>query len=387
MKKIIVGILVLAVLIAAGVNVISHKAPEILRHSLERSLGKTVKIREIKFRFPWNFELSGVEVRDKDGIFSGEICFAVDKIHLSVSPLSLSQKELVIDRFDVEDATLTIRKRGGRLYHVLSNAMIVRPATSDNPATTTVQAREGRLPASLPLTIHQFHLTNGKFQWIDYDVSAEGFVTTLDQIRALVKEIDLPAKDNQTFYHVEARLPQGRDQKPASAQMNGWTVFSSLDTDTLMNVEGLQIPYFEPYLRLVTPAYVEDGVLDSRVSLQIDHKELTGNADLEARSLSFRSYEGSDQLFGLKADEILSFLKDASGRLKFQIVVQWNLADKTVKKRDVIRRSIERSLKKTVLGNIGNLLENTLKKISDHGLDSKGDDWEGALKKVKGLFR
>ena len=79
--------------------------------------------------------------------------------------------------------------------------------------------------------------------------------------------------------------------------------------------------------------------------------------------------------------------KASGGRLKFQIVLQWDLGDPNLKKSDVIRRSIERSLKKTVLGNVGNILESTLKRIGDGGLDASKDDLQGALKKVKELFR
>ena len=367
MKKFLVIFLAVAVLVSVFLNIFSRKAPEMLRQSIERSLGKAVKIRAIEFHFPWNFELSGVEVRDKSGVFKGEICFVVDQIHLTVSPLSLSRKDLVIDRFDVRDATVTVRKREGRLYHVLSATMGAGRVSEGSPPPPS-SAKESH-SASLPLTIHQFQSTDGKFEFVDYDVSPEGFVIRLDQIRSLVREIHLPSNDRKTSYRIEARLPQDRDEKAGNVQLNGWTVFSDDETEALMTVNGLHLPYFAPYLAQVTPAQIQDGTMDSRLSLTIQKRLLTANADLEASSLYFGSYEDGNQLFGLKADEILSFLKDASGRLKFHLVAQWDLADKNVKKSDVIRRSIEQSLKKTVLGNLGNFLENTLKKIGDRGLD------------------
>ena len=383
MKKLIILFLFLAVAVAVAFNIASKKAPEMLRRSIERALDKTVKIQNIEFNFPWNFELTGVEIRDNHGAFSGEVCFAVDKIHLAVSPLSLSQKDLIIDRVDVGDATIIIRKRDNRLYHVLSDAMISQPSSSSGKADGAAPSEK----TGLPLDIHQFRLTNGNFQFIDYDVSDAGFVITLDKIQASAKDIHLPSKEEKTTYRVDARMPQGRDQKPGEVKISGWTIFSNYETDALLTAGGLHLPYFEPYLGQVTPAKIEDGYLSSRTSIRVDQKDLTANSDLELNGLYFQSYEEGDQLFGLKADEILTFLKDAAGRLKFQIVVQWNIADKSTEKRAVIRKSIEKSLKKTVLGNVGNLLESTLKKIGDHGIDSGRDDLEGALKKVKELFR
>lgn len=384
LKTIILVFLILAVITAGGINYFSRKAPDILRKSIERSIDKTVKIQNIEFSFPWNFELTGVEIRNNREPFNGEMCFVVDKIHLEVSPLSLTQKDLVVDRVDVEDATIVVRKRDGKLYHALSDAMLAKPVVGDSSSQAAGATSSS---APLPLIIRQFRLSNGKFQFIDYDVRSEGFVISLDRIQAFVKDVNLPPKQEKTFYRIDAQLPQGRDQKSSELKMSGWTVFSNDDTDAMLTASDLRLPYFEPYLAQVTHAQIQDGDLTCRSSIRVDRKDLTVNADFELKGLYFQSYEEGEQLFGLKAEEILSFLKDVAGRLKFQIVVQWNLADPNLKRSDVIRRSIERSLKKTVVGNVGNLLENTLKKIGDHGLDSSKEDWEGALKKVKELFR
>jgi len=151
--------------------------------------------------------------------------------------------------------------------------------------------------------------------------------------------------------------------------------------------QGVFLPYFHPYYAQVTQAGIEDGYLNSKANIHIEKNDLTLNVDAELVNLLFRSYEEGDQLFGLKADEILSFLKDRSGRLKFQVVVRWNIADRSVRAKDVIRKSIERSLKNTVIGNVGNILANTLQKIGEKGLDKNTEDVSGAIKKIKELLK
>ena len=383
MKKLVLILMVLAVLFAVAVNIFSRKAPEMLREGIERSLNKAVSIQNIEFSFPWNFELTGVKIKDDHGPFSGEVCFSVDRIHLEVSPLSLSQKGLVISRVDIQDASVFVRNRQGRLYHALSDAMKEAPQTTHDASVTSPETDL----ATLPLTIHQIRMDNSRFEFVDYDAQESGFVIALDNIRASAKDIYLPAQDEKTSYRIEANLPQGRDQKPGEVKLSGWTDFSNYDTDALLSATALHLPYFKPYLSQVTPAEIRDGYLNTRSSLRVDKKKLTANIDFELSGLYFESYEEGEQLFGLKAEEILSFLKEVSGGLRFQFIVQWDLGDTKLRKRDVIRKSIEQSLKKTVLGNVGNLLENTLKKISERGMEGSRDDWEGALKKVKELFR
>ena len=383
MKKIVIVIILLvAVLVAGGINIFSRKAPDFLRRTIERSLKKSVTIQSIQYRFPGRFKLSGVEVRDQEGVFKGELCFAVDKIDLAVSPLSFFRGDLVIQNFDVENALVTVRKHQGRFYHVLSDASASPPA-SENAAPAQGSPAKASNP---PLTIRQFRLAEGKFQFVDYDVSPGGFVIALDRIQAQINHIHLPYKKAKTYYKLQALMPQGREQKPASLEANGWTEFLDYDTEALLVTQGLYLPYFQPYLAQITPASIREGYLNDRLSVRVQNKLLNATADLEATGLYFQTYEGGDELFGLKADEILSFLKDASGRLKFQMVVEWNVADKSVSRKDIIRRSIEQSLKKTVVGNLGNFLENTLRRIGDKGLDGSGDDLKDALKKVKELF-
>ncbi len=69
-------------------------------------------------------------------------------------------------------------------------------------------------------------------------------------------------------------------------------------------------------------------------------------------------------------------------------MVKWNTSDKTIKPRDVFRQSIERSLRQTVLGNVGNILMNALQKAGDGSLSSgKGGGVEEKIKKIKDFFK
>ncbi len=374
---------VFAVLLLAAVHFISQKTPQVLRSAIERSFGKKVIIQSIDYQFPWGFELRGFEVKESEP-FAGETAFSVDRVRLDVSPMSLSQRKLILDRVQVDKAVIVLRKYRGRWTHALSNAKQRDPVQTGGGEPPTKEEARRRV---LPLEIRQFTLSQSAFQLIDYDVDANGFVIVLDEIQAKVKNITFPFSANKTFYEIRARLPQGRSQPPGFLEASGWTGFASTDTDANLSLRGVFLPYFRPYYAQVTQAAIENGTLDSRTNLHIENRDLVINMDLEVTSLLFQSYELNDQLFGLNADEILSFLKDQSGRLRFQIVARWNLDDRGVRARDVIRQSIERSIKNTVLGNVGNILQNTIQKISEGGVDGTTTDIEGTIKKFKTLFQ
>ena len=62
--------------------------------------------------------------------------------------------------------------------------------------------------------------------------------------------------------------------------------------------------------------------------------------------------------------------------------------DRDLKLQDVFRKSIERSLRQTILGNVGNILMNALQKVSDGSLSSgKKGNVEEKIKKFKDFFK
>ena len=240
----------------------------------------------------------------------------------------------------------------------------------------------------LPLDIHKLVMNHSHFKFIDYDVEKEGFAVMFDEINAKINGIRLPFSSNRTYYDLNALLVQGRGQKGAQVKVSGWTSFAGIDTDANLSMSGVFLPYFRPYYSQVTSADIEDGYLDARTNINILNKDLTASVDLEMINLLFQSYEGENELFGLKADELLSFLKDRAGRLRFQVVIKWNIVDRSTHPRDAIRRSIERSLKSTVLGNIGNILQKTIEKISEKGgFEQAKNDPGGVVNKIKNFFK
>jgi hypothetical protein len=382
LKKILILVAILAVTCVLAASVLSRKAPALLRDAIERSLNKRVTIQAIDYVFPATFELTGFRIEEKEGRFDKETSFYADHIRLVVSPMSLSRRMLLLDKVSVQNAEVTIRKYAGHLAHALSDTLKKRGESAGKEKGPAKPA-----PRPLPLEIREFILRDSYFRFIDYDVDASGFVVTLERIDAQVNRIHFPLTSKRTTYKVDAHMPQGRDQKPAEIHAAGWTVFATRDTDTNISAKGIFIPYFKPYYIQVTPALIEDGYLDARVNLRLEENNLKLNADLELAGLLFSSYEQENQLFGLKADEILAFLKDRSGKLKFQFVSEWNIADRSASARNTIRKSIEKSLKNTVLGNLGNILEHTLQKIGDQGVEKTRGDLESKIKKLKDFLK
>ncbi len=388
LKKILIALVLLAMAAVLAASFLVRKAPAIVRDALERSLGRKVTIRDIRYRFPGTFILEGFEVREGDP-FAGEISFAAESLSMELSALGLSSKRLLVDRIEVSGADVRVRKRAGRLYHALSSAgRGGPPAGAPEREGQAQEAARGTDPG-LSLEIGEFSLSGGRFSFVDYDADPAGFVATVDSLRAKVRRIRVPAAPVRTAYEIEGRLEQGRDFLPAELAARGWTRFSDLETDASFDLRGLYLPYFRPYYAQVTPAVILEGSLDAHTLLRVDERRLSGNADLVITGLHFDAYEEGEELFGMKADEVLSFLKDSAGRLKFPIAFEWELGAPS---RDALRRSVAKSLQRTVLGNAGNILTEALRRYGElEGEESplppeKRDKIKEAVDKVKDIL-
>ncbi|MBI4432688.1 MAG: DUF748 domain-containing protein [Candidatus Omnitrophica bacterium] len=371
MKKIIAVAFVIIVLSAVGISVLSRQAPGLLVRAIERSLQKKVSIGAVHYRFPSLFEIENFAVAE-DEPFAGEPSFQVGLIRLAVSPFSLYQGRLVIDRLEVKHAKIAIRRYRGKLLHVLSNAAAGGEVSQAPSKPAEPKAARSRMPLSLKY----FRLEASEARFVDYDIQEGGFVLALENLEAQVKHIELPPAGGKTTFQISAKLTQGRDQRPALFNGEGWTHLSSRDTQMNIAITGVFLPYFRPYYSQVTPALLDQGYMDARLALGIESRQLKGAVDFELTGLLFQAYEMGNQLFNMRADEVLSFMKDSSGRLKFQITFGWNLNDRSVNARDILRQSIESALKQTVIRSVGNLLS---------GIDSK-DGLQNALEKAKQLF-
>lgn len=379
MKRIllILIVLVMAAIVAASFAV--RQAPTWLRTALESALGKSVQIREIDFQFPTTFVLSGVMIAEKDGPFAGEPEFAAESVRLTAVPTGLRSRQIAIDEIEVRDASVTVRKSGGRLYHVF----LKRAA----PGTAVAAPASAAPSVERTVSVGLLRLIDARFQWADFDIGERGFVFDAQGLSAKVSGISVPASERKMSYALQGRLLQGRDQKPAEFDVKGSTSPQTLDTDARVELKGAHLPYFAPYLARVTAAQIQEGYLDVQSNVRVRSGEVAAEAELAFTSLFFGSLEGGSQLFGLSAQEILDFLKDSSGRLRIPVSVRWNFRDRDQRLRDAVRRSVEASLKRTVFGNMGALLEKAIVGLGEKGFEAPQETTESVLKKIKDFLK
>lgn len=380
MKKWLAVLAVLAVAAAAAVFGAARQVPALFLSILEKELGKEVTLEGVRYQFPSGLHVRRLAIIEK-GAFEGESSFFVEDARITLDLAALLGREVRITEIHIDGPQMIIRKMGGRVSHAFTPAEAVIP--QDKPAEDALVA-EGAKAGAEPVLFSIDHLVirNGILKWIDYDVVREGFAVQVQEIRADVKGLTLKTRNQRTYYEFEAGIVQGRDRRAAKVGVRGWTSALNADTDAVVDVEGLWLPFFAPYYQLVTPATLQDGTLDLKATALVLNRNLEVNARAEVANPVFASFEPDGGLFGIDAASVIDLLKNRSGRVPLDIVVRWNMADPGMTFERVLRKSISDSLRATFFSNIQNVVENTLEKYSQNP-ESFKKDWKSLINKIE----
>jgi hypothetical protein len=380
LKKIIFLAVLLALVGLIGVALVARKLPDLAVRNLRQTLGRDVAIGSLKVRFPLRLEMNRLTVSENEP-FKGETAFQVEQAVASVDAWELLTERKV--RFtDVEliRPQLTFRKSLGKVYH----AFRVRSTLPAGPVGAGSNAPGTAAPGIPPLRFERVTIRDGRVQFMDYDADRKGFVITLLRLSAELEDLALPSDGSRLRFDIEALLDQGRDTPAGRLKLKGHWRRESLEGETNLTLQGIHLPFFEPYYRTVTPSRISDGELDLVASAKSPHAILTAHSKWTLRRLAFDKTEAGNELFGFDANLIQGILAGDDGILHLDLELNMDLRDRSTPFREVLLQSLRRSIKATFLSNFDSAVKSTVEKITEKAPSLlQGTSWKDLLKKNK----
>ncbi len=377
MRKILV-VFVFAILAAsAAVAIAFRRAPALIEAALERQLGKEATLSGVQYHFPLGLEIRKLAIIEK-GEFAGETSFYVENVTLSLEAPALVRGRIVIPHIRIKNPQITVRHYRGHLVHAFSKEGVAPPpAAAQAPESGAKGA-----PKNVPLKIEKLTIEDGYLNWVDYDISREGFALLCRVSEARIENISLETEDARTRYDLKAEIQQTRDRGPARIELSGWTNFSTYDTEARATLKDLWLPYYRPYYARVSASVIGDGTLDLQSTTRVESKKVRADAHLDLHNLTFAAFEPEGKLFGFEAAPLIEILRSKSGRITLDLVIERDLGNPNETVRTAMRRSIEKSIKATFLNNIQTVVENTLQRIAEDP-ESLKKDWKSIVDQFK----
>ncbi len=381
LKKIIFLTVVLALVGLIAAAFVARKLPDLVVRNIRQTLGREVTIGSLKVRFPLRLEMDRLTVAENEP-FKGETAFYVERAVASVDAWELiTARKMRFTHVQLIRPKLIFRKSLGKVYH----AFRVRNSGAQAAPAGGGPGGSGTAPAGIPpLKFERVTIHDGQVQFIDYDADRKGFVITLLRFAAELKDLALPPDGSRLKFDIEALLDQGRDTPAGRLKLKGHWRRESLEGETNLSLQGIHLPFFEPYYRTVTPSRIADGELDLVASSKSPHAILTAHSKWTLRRLAFDKTEAGNELFGFDANLIQGILAGDDGILSLDLELNMDLRDRTTPFREVLLQSLRRSIKATFLSNFDSAVKNTVDKIAEKapGLLQE-TSWKDLLKKNK----
>lgn len=381
LKKIIFALTLLTVLALLSTAFVARKLPDLAVRNIRQTLGREVAIGSLKVRFPLRLEMDQLTVTENDP-FKGEPAFYVERAVASVDAWELlTARKVRFTDIELTRPKLIFRKTAGKVYH----AFRIRPDAARG-ASGAGPGTPGSAPAAgiPPLKFEHVKVRDGRLQFMDYDADRKGFVITLLRITGDLKDLALPADGSRLQFDLEAFMDQGRDVPAGRLKLSGHWRRESLEGETSLSLQGVHLPYFEPYYRQVTPSRISDGELDLVASARSPRGVLAAHSKWTLRRLEFGQAEPGNELLGFDANLIQGILAGDDGILHLDLELEMDLRDRSTPFREVLLQSLRRSIRATFLSNFDSVLKSTVDKITEKGPGLLQEtSWKDLLKKNK----
>jgi hypothetical protein len=155
-----------------------------------------------------------------------------------------------------------------------------------------------------------------------------------------------------------------------SITLKGWVDTKTMDMDTSLKIQGIEVKTLEPYYRKRVSAEIESGTLDVDSKFAVKEKRVDAPGELDLINLHIK--EGGGTVFWIPAETLVPLLEKKGHRVKAKFHVKGDLENPQF------------NLQETFLTQVGISLAQTL------GIPIKviGEEilWD-TLKGEKGLFK
>ncbi len=248
------------------------------------------------------------------------------------------------------------------------------------------------------LVFKRFSIRNGNFKFIDEKVSKPATITQFSSIDCeIVNSISLSDRTVITSINAKGDI---EGQGKFSVDGKGRFVEKPMSFDGNIKIESLPIPKFSVYYSKFLPVKVSKGNLFIDTKAGCDKGGLDVKSDVSIKDLELEPIGDPTQtvFFELKTSDVIAFLKDENGTVKFSFRISGDLSKPEFNWGAEMGKALTNAMIKSftdgVLRNpakVGEAISNTGEKIGNmiggdtgEAVKKIGDKINKALEKIKG---
>jgi hypothetical protein len=187
---------------------------------------------------------------------------------------------------------------------------------------------EQRKPTSggsvLPVRIARIVLEDGVVELFDATVAQPPLKLRLEQIRAAVEDIALPAVSGRTRFDLAGLVKGGR--RDGRLRVTGWLEAAPKNSWVKTELRGADLVALQPYLTRASDARLQRGTLDLDLTSEVRANRLSAPGKAVLAELEFApATNGAGTFLGVPRAAVVKLLQDKDGRIAVNFVIEGDL--------------------------------------------------------------
>ncbi len=175
---------------------------------------------------------------------------------------------------------------------------------------------------TVPIVIDKIRVQRGSVDFQDGKYGEPPAKIELKDLIFKVENIRFPPAPLPSPFELKGKM-RGK-MKEGEIEAKGWIVLQTMEMETFLKVQGLEVKTFEPYYRKRVSAEIVSGELYLETKLSIKRRTIDAPGYLEL--IDFHLKEGGT-VFWVPAQTLVSLLKKKDHRIKARFHVRGNMDD------------------------------------------------------------
>ena len=311
MKKwfILGGILI--VFLIGGYFILSFYAVKLVQARLQKVMGSGLTVTEVRVNATY---LSAQKVEYEDPQ-SKQKFLQIEEVRVYPSVFSFLKGTPRINEFRLIKPTfLFSRSREGAWSGP------VPPVEKEaKPVPDETRKRKGD---SFQIEIHKIQIQNGSIDLEDHRPGEPPARIHLRRLDFEIEDIRYPIVSGPSPFELKGKIKG--TSKEGDLEARGSINLQTLDQETSLKIEGMDIKTLEPYYRKRVSAEIESGLVGLESKISIKERIIDAPGYVELVDLRLKE-EGT--FFWIPAKTLISLLKDKGNRIRARFHVRGNLDD------------------------------------------------------------
>jgi hypothetical protein len=312
MKKWFIPVGAVAVLLVGGFLVLSFYLVKQIEPQLQGLMGPGFTAADIKIK-PLYLCVEGIGYEDPQ---SKDRLLEIEEVRVYPVLLSFLKPPLRI-----RDVTI---HRPSVFFYRNQEGIFAGPWTTGRreKGRETTKGEEGRKGEAVSVKIDRFRIRKGTIYF--KDMKTEGSPAHIK-----VRDVDLELEDIQypivsSHSSIDLTGTVEGSTRDGEIDLKGWIDLQTMDTDTVFEIQGMDLKIFEPYYRKRVTAEIDSGTLHMEAKVTIKKRVVDAPGKLELTNLHLKE---KGTVFWIPAKTLLASLKGKEDRIKVQFHVKGNMDD------------------------------------------------------------